>query len=133
MRLKPASVFDSAFLADLFTRDVAPEPLGQDDLPWQRADASPPDGCERIEVDGGAALYWASGRSVGISQLAATDPAVARELLCALRAGGDRISYVNVPEGDPAATALRELGGSLDLRQFEMEWWATPRSSAPTG
>ena len=38
-------------------RDVEPRPLGQPDLPWQREDASMPPGCERIEVDGGAALF----------------------------------------------------------------------------
>jgi ribosomal protein S18 acetylase RimI-like enzyme len=114
-------------------RDVPPEPLGQGDLPWQRADASLPEGCERIEVDGGAALFRVSAGTVGVGQLAAADKRVARDLLCALRARGERVSYVNVPEGDPASLALGELGGSLDLRQCEMEWWATPRSSAPTG
>jgi len=112
-------------------RDVDPEPLGQDDLPWQRADASLPEGCERIEVDGGAALFRATGGTVGIAQLAAADEGVARELLCALRSRGNRVTYVNVPEGDPASVALRELGGSLDLRQYEME--LRLRSSAPTG
>ncbi len=38
-----------------------------------------------------------------------------------MRVRGARLSYVNVPEGDPASIALRELGGTLDLRQLEME------------
>jgi ribosomal protein S18 acetylase RimI-like enzyme len=114
-------------------REVEPRPLGQADLPWQRADESLPDGCERIDVDGGAALFRVTDGTVGIAQLAATDEHVARDLICALRPRGARVSYVNVPEGDPASIALRALGGSLDLRQYEMEWFATPRSSAPTG
>ena len=100
-------------------RDVDPKPLGQHDLPWQRADESLPDGCERIEVDGGAALFRVTNGTVGIAQLAAADERVARDLLCALRVRGEQLSYVNVPEGDPASLALRALGGSLDLRQFE--------------
>ena len=114
-------------------REVEARPLGQDDLPWQRADPSLPDGCVRIDVDGGAALFRVTDGTVGIGQLEAADEDVARELLCALRIRGDRVSYVNVPEGDPASAALRALGGTLDLRQHEMEWFATPRSSAPTG
>ncbi len=102
-------------------RDVDPTPLGQDDLPWQRADASLPDGCERIEVDGGAALFRVNEGNVGVAQLAASDEVVARELLCAMRVRGERLSYVNVPEGDPASLALRGLDATLDLRQFEME------------
>ena len=110
-------------------RDVEPGPLGQDDLPWQRADASLPDGCERIEVDGGAALFRITDGNVGVAQLAAGDVAVASELLCAMRARGERLGYANVPEGDPASIALRELGGRLDLRQLEME---LTRSSSAT-
>ncbi len=102
-------------------RDVEPRPLGQPDLPWQREDASMPPGCERIEVDGGAALFRITRGTVGIGQLAAHDESVARELLAAARARGERLTYVNVPEGDPASDALRELGATLDLRQYEME------------
>ena len=113
-------------------RVVEPRPLGQEGLPWQREDASLPDHIERIEVEGGAAVFRVLDGTVGIGQLTARDEDTARELLCALRARGDCVSYVNVPEGDPASGALRELGGSLDLRQFEMTW-LNPRSSAPTG
>jgi ribosomal protein S18 acetylase RimI-like enzyme len=113
-------------------RDIDPEPLGQDDLPWQRADESLPDGCERIDVDGGAALFRVTGGTVGVGQLAARDEGVARELLCALRARGERLSYVNVPEHDPASAALKTLGGSLDLRQYEMSLTLSARSSAAT-
>ena len=102
-------------------RDVEPRPLGQRDLPWQREDASMPPGCERIEVDGGAALFRITKGNVGIGQLAARDETVARDLLAAARARGERLTYVNVPEGDPASHALHGLGATLDLRQHEME------------
>ena len=122
----------TAQVATVEARSVEPRPLGQEGLPWQREDASLPDVIERIEVDGGAAVFRVVNGTVGIGQLAARDEDAARDLLCALRARGDRVSYVNVPEGDPASAALRSLGGSLDLRQFEMTW-LNPRSSAPTG
>jgi len=110
----------SEAVAAVEAREVEPRPLGQPGLPWQREDASLPDDFERIEVDGGAAVFRVVKGTVGIGQLAARDADVARDLLCALRARGERVSYVNVPEGDPASQALRELGGTLDLRQYEM-------------
>ena len=102
-------------------REVEPTPLGQQDLPWQREDASLPDDCERADVDGGSALFRVREGHVNVAQLAARDAATARELLCALRARGVRLTFANVPEGDPASAALLELGGALDLRQYEME------------
>ena len=102
-------------------RTAPPRPLGQTDLPWQREDASLPEGYERMEVDGGAALVFANGPRISILQLEATDERPARELLAAARARGESLHYLNVPEGDPASVALESLGGSLDLRQFELE------------
>lgn len=101
-------------------RTVEPRPLGQDGLPWQRADASLPPVYERIEVDGGAALIRVNGQRVSVVQLEAHDESAAEELLAAARARGESLQYVNVPEGDPASAALEALGGNLDLRQFEM-------------
>ena len=40
-------------------------------------------------------------------------------LLRALRAFGD-VSVLNLPADDPAARVLRELGGSVVVRQHEM-------------
>ncbi len=102
-------------------RAVGKRPLGQAGLPWQRADESLPEGCERIEVDGAAALIRVNGPRVGVAQLAAEDADAAAELLAAARGRGESLHFMNVPEGDPAAAALRRLGGSLDLRQFEYE------------
>jgi GNAT superfamily N-acetyltransferase len=87
-------------------------PLGQENLPWQREDASLPADYERIEVDGGAMLI----RGGTVFQLAASDEGAAAALL----SRGTTLDYVNVPEGDVASGALRRLGGELRLRQFEM-------------
>jgi GNAT superfamily N-acetyltransferase len=103
---------------------VDPSPLGQSDVPWQRADGSLPEQYERLELDGGAILV----KGGNVLQLSASDPDVAASLL----SRGRDLHYVNVPEGDPASFALRALGGTLDLRQYEMEL-RTTRSSAPTG
>ena len=97
------------------------QPLGQNGLPWQRADESLPEGCERIEVDGAAALIRVSGPRVGVEQINASDEDAAAELLSAARARGESLHFMNVPDTDPASAALRRLGGSLDLRQFEYE------------
>jgi ribosomal protein S18 acetylase RimI-like enzyme len=99
---------------------VEPRPLGQEGVPWQRADASLPAEYERIEVDGAAAVIRVTGSRVSVLQLEARDETAAEELLAAARRLGESLHYVNVPEGDPASGALEALGGSLDLRQFEM-------------
>jgi GNAT superfamily N-acetyltransferase len=91
---------------------VDPTTLGQTDLPWQRADESLPESYERIEVDGGAMLF----RGGSVLQLAAPNEEVAAKLL----SRGTKFQYVNVPEGDVASAALRNLGGELQLRQHEL-------------
>jgi ribosomal protein S18 acetylase RimI-like enzyme len=102
-------------------RTVEPAPLGESDVPWQRADGSlSAGGYERIEVDGGAALIRVGGPNVSVLQLVARDEQAAAQLLSAARGHGEALHFVNVPEGDPASAALRSLGGHLDLRQFEM-------------
>ncbi len=95
---------------------VEPAPLRQAGLPWQRADESLPVGYERIELDGGAMLF----RGQGVLQLDAPDVETAAKLL----SRGTALRYVNVPEGDPALLALAQLGGTLDLRQFELVRYA---------
>ena len=97
-----------------------PGPLGQAALPWQRQDASLPEAFDGIETDGGTALIRVANGRVSVLQLDAADEDAAAALLAAARARGSSLHYVNVPEGDPAAAALRRLGGTLDLRQFEM-------------
>lgn len=93
-------------------RRVDPAPLGQRDLPWQRADETLPAEYERWEVEGGAMLM----KGGNVLQLEAHDLDSATALL----SRGKPLSYVNVPEGDVASAALAALGGTMSLRQFEM-------------
>ena len=97
-------------------RQVEPAPLGQAGLPWQRQDASLPPEFLRIEVDGGAMTYRERDGHIGVLQLEARDEEAAVQLL----SRGLPVSYVNVPEGDPASAAFAQLGGKLDLRQLEL-------------
>ena len=93
-------------------RSVDAQPLGQEGLPWQRADEALPEEYERLEVDGGAILL----RGGNVLQLQADDEDVAVALL----SRGKPLTYVNVPEGDVASGALARLGGELTLHQHEM-------------
>ena len=92
--------------------------------PWQRADESVArlgDQVEAVAVpDLGAALFRVSGELASVLQLAAVDEESAAALLAAVRARGQSLRCGNVPEGDPAAPALRKLGGELEVRQLEM-------------
>jgi ribosomal protein S18 acetylase RimI-like enzyme len=100
---------------------VAPQaPIGEEGLPWQRDDASLRPGCERIEVDGGAAVIRGSGGTISLLQLRAESLEAARALVAAARSRGTGLRFVNVPEGHAGSTAMAELGGSLSLRQYEM-------------
>jgi len=69
---------------------------------------------------------------VSLLQLRADCLEAARTLVAAARARGTGLRFVNVPEGHPGAAAIADLGGRLDLRQYEMRRVLTPRSSAPT-
>ncbi|HEY2327385.1 MAG TPA: GNAT family N-acetyltransferase [Gaiellaceae bacterium] len=97
---------------EIEARLVDPSPLGQRDLPWQRADEALPADYDRWEVDGGAMLL----KGGNVLQLQAADIDAATALL----SRGKALSYVNVPEGDVASAALAALGGTMSLRQFEM-------------
>ena len=97
-----------------------PRPLGQASLPWQRQDASLPESFDGLETDGGRALIRVSNDRVSVLQLEAAHEEAAAALLAAARARGSSLHYVNVPEGDIASSALARLGGTLDLRQFEL-------------
>jgi ribosomal protein S18 acetylase RimI-like enzyme len=111
-RVRILEVWALDAVPEVEARRAEPAPLGQRDLPWQRADESLPGEYERLEVDGGAVLL----RGGNVLQLEAADEAVAARLL----SRGRPLSYVNVPEGDVAGRALRRLGGELKFRQFEM-------------
>lgn len=85
--------------------------------PWQRADetlAHYRDPCGLV-TDAGAAVYRQSSDSVQLVQLVGDS----EPLLRTLRTLGP-VSVLNLPQGDPAATVLHELGGTVAVRQHEM-------------
>jgi ribosomal protein S18 acetylase RimI-like enzyme len=112
-------------------REVEPSPAGETDLPWQREDRSLRPGYVRLEVDGGAAVIRGAGGTISLLQLRADSREAARALVAGARSRGSRLRFVNVPEGHLGTAAIAELGGRLDLRQYEMRF--TRRSSATRG
>jgi hypothetical protein len=84
--------------------------------PWQRADGtlSHYDDVRGLATESGAMLFCV--RSSAQLQQYTGEPA---PLLRALRTYGD-IYVLNLPANDPAAAVLRELGGSVTVRQHEM-------------
>jgi GNAT superfamily N-acetyltransferase len=84
--------------------------------PWQRADGTLRhyDDVRGLVTDTGAMLFCV--RSSTQLQQYTGDP---EPLLLALRTFGD-VYALNLPVDDPAASVLRELGGSVIVRQHEM-------------
>lgn len=84
--------------------------------PWQRADGtvSQYDDVRGLVTDTGAMLFCV--RSTAQLQQYAGEP---EPLLHALRTFGD-VYVLNLPVDDPAAPVLRELGGTVKVRQHEM-------------
>jgi GNAT superfamily N-acetyltransferase len=85
-------------------------------VPWQRADGtlSHYDDVRGLVTESGAMLFCV--RSSAQLQQYAGEP---EPLLRALRTFGD-VYVLNLPVDDPAAAVLRELGGSVTVRQHEM-------------
>jgi ribosomal protein S18 acetylase RimI-like enzyme len=85
--------------------------------PWQRADETLIHyrDARGLETESGAAVYRISGNAVQLVQLAGE----AAPLLRALRGRGT-VSVLNLPVDALAAATLRELGGSVVVRQHEM-------------
>jgi ribosomal protein S18 acetylase RimI-like enzyme len=85
--------------------------------PWQRADGTLAhySDAHGLVVTGGAAVYRRPGENVQLVQLAGE----AGSLLRALRTLGP-VSVLNLPEDDPTASVLRELGATVVVRQHEM-------------
>ena len=92
--------------------------------PWQRAEETVANLARRgstpraIIVDGAAAVFTQDGDRVSLLQ-AAGDAAGLGALAAELRSRGT-ISALNFPAGGPVATALREAGAEVRLRQYEM-------------
>lgn len=85
--------------------------------PWQRADETLAHYADArgLVSDGGAAVYRQPGENVQLIQIAGA----AEPLLRALRILGP-VSVLNLPEDDPAAPVLRDLGAAVAVRQHEM-------------
>jgi ribosomal protein S18 acetylase RimI-like enzyme len=84
--------------------------------PWQRAVETVENyGDARGLMTGDGAALFRVGGAVQLLQLAGE----AEPLLTALRKLGT-VSVLNLPADDPAAAALRSLGGSVVVRQHEM-------------
>ena len=92
--------------------------------PWQRADETIANLARRgstpraIAVDEAAAIFSQDGERLSLLQ-AAGDAAALGALAAALRSRGN-VSALNFPAGGPVATALREAGATVRLRQYEM-------------
>lgn len=84
--------------------------------PWQRSDATLAHygDARGLEADGGAAIFRVAG-AAQIVQIAGE----AHELLKTVRSHGNLV-ILNVPAEDSTGGAMRELGGSVSLRQREM-------------
>ena len=84
--------------------------------PWQRADGtlSHYDDVRGLVTESGAMLFCV--RSSAQLQQYAGEP---EPLLRTLSTFGD-VYVLNLPADDPAAEVLRELGGSVTVRQHEM-------------
>jgi len=85
--------------------------------PWQRADESLAhySDAQGLATDAGAVVYRQSGENVSVIQIAGE----AEPLLRALRTLG-RVNVLNLPDDDPAAAALEQLGAAVAIRQHEM-------------
>jgi GNAT superfamily N-acetyltransferase len=90
--------------------------LGNVRAPWQRTDTTVANlgDARGLECDGGAAVFRVAG-AVQVMQIAGE----ARELLQTIRSHGN-VVVLNLPTDDPAADALRELDGTVSVRQREM-------------
>jgi ribosomal protein S18 acetylase RimI-like enzyme len=89
--------------------------------PWQRDDDTLRhyDDLRAIRTESGAAVFRVSGDGTVVLMQLGGDVAAARELLGALRTIGN-VGLLNIPEGDPVASAFRELGGEVRFRQREL-------------
>lgn len=84
--------------------------------PWQRSDATLAHYADArgVATEDGAAIFRVAG-ATQLVQIAGE----ARELLAAVRSYGN-VVMLNVPAGDPVGDAMREVGGSVSVRQREM-------------
>lgn len=94
--------------------------------PWQRARETIEhqrglgDDVRAAATDAGAIVWSPTGGRPSVLQLAAGERAARDVLLATALAGSEGGMWLNVPEGDPAATGLADLGGVVPARQLEL-------------
>lgn len=99
----------------------APEPWQREDVTLDRLDVSTP-ALRALHARRGDAVYRVSEGRANVLQLAAEDARAAGVLLDGIRtrAGVTLLRYLNVPDDDVAAAALRSRGATCSTSQFEM-------------
>jgi hypothetical protein len=99
----------------------APEPWQREDATVDRLDVSTP-ALRALHTEGGDVVYRVTDGRASVLQLAAADVRSAGTLLAAIRSrpGVTMLRYLNVPDDDPAAAALRAAGATCSAAQFEM-------------
>jgi ribosomal protein S18 acetylase RimI-like enzyme len=99
----------------------APEPWQREDATLDRLDVSSP-ALRALQAGGGDAVYRVIDGRASVLQLAAVDERAAGTLLDAVRSrdGVKLLRFLNVPENEPAAAALRARGAACEAAQFEM-------------
>ncbi len=97
------------------------EPWQRDDDTLARLDVSTP-ALRAVTTPGGDAVYRVAEGRASVLQMHATSETSAGVLLDTLRArdGVSVVRYLNVPERDLAAAALRARGSVCSVAQFEM-------------
>ena len=99
----------------------APEPWQRADATLDRLDVSTP-ALRAVTTPGGDAVYRITDGRASVLQLAATSETSAGVLIDTIRAreGVKVLRYLNVPDDDLAASALRARGAACSAAQFEM-------------
>jgi ribosomal protein S18 acetylase RimI-like enzyme len=114
----PAGAEDAGAVREVFAAEAQTRirELGGGRAPWQRADETIAHygDARGLATEDGAAVFRTGG-AVQLLQLAGE----AEPFLRFLRGLG-AVSVLNLPEDDPAAAALRSLGGTVAVRQHEM-------------
>jgi ribosomal protein S18 acetylase RimI-like enzyme len=102
-------------------RRAATEPWQREDATVDRLDVSTP-ALRALHTAGGDAVYRVTEGRASVLQLVADDERAAGVLLDAIgsRAGVSVLRYLNVPDDEPAAAALRARGATCSAAQFEM-------------
>ncbi len=107
--------------ARIIAHRTTPEPWQRDDDTFTRLDVSTP-ALRGLTTPGGDAVYRVADGRAGILQMVATSETSAGVLLDTIRSrsGVTLVRFMNVPEQDLAAVAMRNRGATLLVAQFEM-------------